>query len=65
VTCDLEKSGPEWVIEHPKTLDVFRALGVDYCCGGKSLEHACREHGLDSEIVLAKLRSLIADGHTT
>ena len=53
--CDLDTSVPDWVIEHPATLAVFQELGIDYCCGGKSLGFACRQRGLDAEAVLAKL----------
>lgn len=53
--CDLDTSVPDWVIEHPTSLAVFQELGIDYCCGGKSLAHACRERGLDAKTVLAKI----------
>jgi regulator of cell morphogenesis and NO signaling len=43
------------VIDHPETQTVFQELGIDTCCGGKSLEFACRQRGLDGEAVLAKL----------
>jgi len=61
-SCDLETSVPDWVIDHPQTLAVFQELGIDYCCGGKSLEYACREQGHNPATVLGKLRCLIADG---
>ena len=57
--CDLDTPVPDWVIEHPETLAVFQELGIDYCCGGKSLEFACRQQGLDAEAVLAKLLSCL------
>lgn len=53
--CDLETSVPDWVIDYPETLAVFQELGIDYSCGGKSLGYACRERGLDGEMVLARL----------
>jgi iron-sulfur cluster repair protein YtfE (RIC family) len=53
--CDLDTPVPDWVIEHPDTFGVFQELGIDCCCGGKSLEYACRQNGLDAEAVLAKL----------
>jgi len=53
--CDLDSSVPDWIIEHPETLAVFQELGIDYCCGGKSLAYACREQRLDAEVVLKKL----------
>ncbi len=60
-SCDLDTSFPDWVVEHPKTLAVFQALGIDYSCGGKSLAYACRERGLDSETILAKLSRCVDD----
>ena len=51
-SCDLETSVPEWVIEHPESLVVSQELGIDYCCGGKSLEYACRVQGPDPAVVL-------------
>lgn len=62
-SCDLDTSVPDWVIEHPETLDVFQELGIDYCCGGKSLEYACREQGLDAITVLLKVRRKIEGGY--
>jgi regulator of cell morphogenesis and NO signaling len=58
--CDLDTPVPDWVIEHPESLALFQELGVDYCCGGKSLGYACRERGLDAPAVLATLRRLVA-----
>jgi iron-sulfur cluster repair protein YtfE (RIC family) len=57
--CDLDTAVPDWVIEHPESLAMFQELGIEYCCGGKSLEYACRERGLDANIVLSKLRRWI------
>ena len=54
-SCDLDSTVPDWIIEHPETLAVFQELSIDYSCGGKSLGYACREQGLDAEVVLAKL----------
>jgi regulator of cell morphogenesis and NO signaling len=53
--CDLDTPVPDWVIDHPETLATLQELGIDYCCGGKSLAYACRERGLDAAAVLAKL----------
>jgi putative transposase len=53
--CTFDSSVPDWVIEHPVALAVFQTLGIDYCCGGKSLEFACREQGLDAAAVLKTL----------
>lgn len=57
--CTLESSVIDWVVEHPETLAVFQELGVDYTCGGKSLEFACRQQGLDERDVLSRLHQLI------
>jgi iron-sulfur cluster repair protein YtfE (RIC family) len=53
--CDLDTSVPDWVIDHPETLAIFQELGIETCCGGKSLGYACHQQGLDAEAVLAKL----------
>jgi regulator of cell morphogenesis and NO signaling len=53
--CDLDTSVPDWVIEHPQTLAVFREFGIDCSCGGKSLACACRERGLAAANVLSEL----------
>jgi iron-sulfur cluster repair protein YtfE (RIC family) len=50
--CDLETSVADWVIEHPAVLGVMERLGIDYNCGGTSLEWACRRRGLDPAAVL-------------
>lgn len=60
--CDLDTSVPDWVIEHPETLIIFQKLGIDYCCGGKSLRYASQEQGFDGDSVLLILqRCLGAD----
>ena len=53
---DLDSSVPDWLIERPQLLRTFEELRIDYSCGGKSLEFACRERGLDPRAVLARLR---------
>jgi iron-sulfur cluster repair protein YtfE (RIC family) len=60
--CDLDTSVPDWVIDHPETLAVFQELGIDTCCGGKSLGFACRQRGLDGEAVLAQLLRCLSAG---
>lgn len=57
--CDLETSVPDWIIEHPETLGVFEGLGIDYSCGGKSLEYLCDKQGLDANEVLNRLHETI------
>lgn len=42
---------------------VFERLGIDYCCGGhRPLGDACREKGLDPDVVLRELDSASASG---
>jgi iron-sulfur cluster repair protein YtfE (RIC family) len=57
--CDLETSVPDWIIEHPETFVVFQELGIDYSCGGKSLEYACQKQRLDARAVLDQLHRSI------
>ena len=63
VECDLDTPVPDWVIEHPESLTVFQELGIDYCCGGKSLAYACRDRGLDAAAVLTRLQRFLEVQH--
>ena len=58
--CDLETSIPDWIIEFPPSSRLFDELGIDASCGGKSLEYVCRQRGLDPQMVLERLRELVA-----
>lgn len=49
----------DWVIDYPETEAVFRQLGIDYSCGGKSLKYACLQLGLDPQQVLSILHDII------
>ena len=60
--CGLETSVPDWVIDHPETTTVFHELGIDCSCGGKSLEYACQQKGLDPHVILSQLRTVITNG---
>lgn len=60
--CDLDTPVPDWVIEHPETLAIFREIGIDYCCGGKSLAYACSQQGVDANMILANLIRRIDEG---
>jgi len=61
--CDLDTPIPDWVIEHPATLAIFQEFGIDYSCGGKSLAYACRQQGLDEQVVLKKLLDCLHAKH--
>jgi iron-sulfur cluster repair protein YtfE (RIC family) len=61
--CDLDTPVPDWVIEHPATLAIFREFGVDCSCGGTSLAYACRRRGLDERVVLKKLLGCLPAKH--
>lgn len=54
---DLENSVPDWLIEYPHALALFESLGIDYSCGGKSLESACVERGLDPREVIRLVKA--------
>ncbi len=46
--------------EHPVTVPVFEALGIDYCCGGnKSLRDACAKGNVSLDRVLSDLSSAL------
>jgi len=46
--------------------EVFKKLGLDFCCGGKkSLEDACSEMGLDVDIVKTELENVSQTQSTT
>jgi len=48
----------EFVAEDYRTAAVFEKHGIDFCCGGKStLSVACREKGIDPEMLLSEMDS--------
>jgi regulator of cell morphogenesis and NO signaling len=51
-TIDVESSVPDIVVDHPVLFELFRDLGIDCTCGGKSLRTACREQRLDPKEIL-------------
>jgi iron-sulfur cluster repair protein YtfE (RIC family) len=60
--CDLETSVPDWVIEYPQSLGIFQKLGIDYSCGGISLDYACQQAGQNAQLVLQQLhQAIVAD----
>ena len=43
-----------------RAASIFKSNQIDFCCGGKkSLEEACREKGIEPEIVAAALNELL------
>lgn len=57
--CDLDTPVPDWIIDHPQSLALFKELGIDYSCGGKSLGYVCRQRGLDPNEVFQELQRRI------
>ena len=59
----------DWVKEKMIRTEVFRELDIDSCCGGEqTLQDACLEKGLDSDVVMERLSRIDdekADCHTT
>ena len=59
---NLNSSVGNWVTAHPQTSRVFESLQIDYCCGGgKSLEQACWDRGLDPKQVVQQLEQAITE----
>jgi regulator of cell morphogenesis and NO signaling len=55
------KTVREIALETPSTVRVFEEFKIDYCCGGrKSLDVACREAGVDTQVVTEKVNAVIA-----
>jgi len=51
----------QMLLEHPATVAVFNAFGIDACCGGDvSIEEAARRDGADASALLAALDTIIA-----
>lgn len=55
----LDTSVVDWVIECPQAARLFEEFGIDYHCGGKSLQYACLQQDRDPDAVLARLRDLM------
>ena len=53
---DLDSSVPDWLVEYPQALALFESFGIDYSCGGKSLETACVERGLDPQEIVSLIK---------
>ena len=54
----------ELVAEQPERARVFDRFSIDYCCGGgKSLDEACSERRVDSDLLITHL--LVNDEHAS
>ena len=56
---DIHTSVADWAVDCPAAIVVFEQYGIDYCCGGKSLEYACRQAGANLQEVVEKLREAL------
>jgi len=59
ISCDLDTSVPDWLIDYPASAPVFQELRIDTSCGGKSLRYVCEKQELDPTDVLARLRRTV------
>jgi regulator of cell morphogenesis and NO signaling len=56
----------EIVAKDYRAAEIFRAAGIDFCCGGKkSLDEICSGKNIDKEEILAKLKELESVPNTT
>jgi regulator of cell morphogenesis and NO signaling len=49
----------DWVIEYPHAVPLFEQHGIDYTCGGKSLQYACEQRGVDAQRVVCEILNQI------
>jgi regulator of cell morphogenesis and NO signaling len=58
-----EKLVGEIAAEFPQSIPLFRAKGIDYCCGGRvRLEQACAEAGVPLDLMVRDLEKATAVG---
>lgn len=55
ITLDITDPIVDWVIEHPHAVALFEQHGIDYTCGGKSLEYACEQRGEDARWIVREI----------
>jgi len=58
-TIDVQKSVVDWVIDYPRSVEVFEQHGIDYCCAGKSLAYACGQADASLPEVVSQLREML------
>ena len=58
---DLDKSVADWAVDCSAAVGLFQQYGVDYCCGGKSLEYACQQAGVDPQVLVERLRETMRE----
>lgn len=51
----------DWVIEYPHAVPLFEQHGIDYTCGGKSLEFACEQRGVDAQRIAREILEALHD----
>ena len=63
MTATLETTIRDIVADDFRAASVFHRHGIDFCCrGGRSVEDACREQGVDPRIVMDELAAACAPG---
>ena len=54
-----ERTVGEIVADDFRSAEIFKNVGIDFCCGGKkSLSQTCKEKGIDPEAVQYELNQL-------
>ena len=59
MNCDADSSIHDWIIEYPESSTVFRRLGIDISCAGKSLQYVCFQLELNIQDVMKQLHEAI------
>lgn len=58
------KTIQEIIVENPKSIEVFKEFGIDYCCGGKKdFELTLKEKGIDQKVFFKKLKNIETSGN--